>query len=238
MSAERLDVQHLRLAGEDAGEHLCWSCQRQTPPQPFCVNCSKLQPFPAETDYFSLFGLERKLSLDQSELEARFYELSRAFHPDFFQQRSRNEQRLSLEYAAMVNRAYRTLRDPWARAEYLIHLEQGVAADIRAEAPGALLEEVLEAQDLIESARRGSADAGRRDELRAVRERFAAAQEELVRQLEALFQHWDETLGAAALSDQERRQKRQAVIQGLHHGLSQRKYLANVVRDIDAVLEA
>jgi len=37
------------------------------------------------TDYFEVFGLPRKLSLDLQELQRRFYDLSRRHHPDFHQ---------------------------------------------------------------------------------------------------------------------------------------------------------
>ena len=56
-------------------------------------------------DYFAVFGLPRKVGLDREEMERRFYELSRKFHPDFFQSATPAEQAKSLEQSALVNPA-------------------------------------------------------------------------------------------------------------------------------------
>ena len=69
----------------------------------------------AGVDYFSFFGLERKLGLDVSALERRFYELSWKLHPDNFHNASAEEQAASLEKASVLNDAWRTLRDPVSR---------------------------------------------------------------------------------------------------------------------------
>ena len=70
-------------------------------------------------------------TIDPEMLEAKFYELSRAFHPDFYQNKSETEQAISLSNAATLNTAYRTLRDPIQRAEYLLDLEAGAVKEIR-----------------------------------------------------------------------------------------------------------
>src|SRR5947209_2347425 len=84
---------------------------------------SPIEPFPPGTDYFSALGLPRKLVIDLRDLERRYYELSRRFHPDFFQSAPTRERLASLENSALINKAYHTLRDPLARAEYLVRLE-------------------------------------------------------------------------------------------------------------------
>jgi len=107
------------------------------------------------TDYFEVFGLERKLEVDVSALQRRFYALSRQHHPDFHQMASEDEQAGALERSALVNRAYRTLRDPLARLAYLISLENGTGPDdpARAKAPMDLLAEMLEIQEALEEAK-------------------------------------------------------------------------------------
>ena len=102
---------------------MCWHCQSEVTGEYFCERCVKVQPVSKETDYFTCLGLPRRLTLDQQKLEAKFYELSRAFHPDFYQNKSETEQAISLGNAAMLNTAYRTLRDPIQRAEYLLALK-------------------------------------------------------------------------------------------------------------------
>ena len=64
------------------------------------------------TDYFTVFGLPRKLTVDADALQRRFYELSREHHPDFHQGTDAARQAEALARSALVNRAYRALRDP------------------------------------------------------------------------------------------------------------------------------
>ena len=56
-------------------------------------------------NYFEVFGLPRKLSLDLQELQRRFYDLSRRHHPDFHQTAGAEAQAAALEASALVNRA-------------------------------------------------------------------------------------------------------------------------------------
>ena len=123
---------------------MCWHCQSEVSGEYFCDRCVKVQPVSKELDYFTCFGFPRRLSIDQQQLESKFYELSRAFHPDFYQNKSGEEQTISLGNSAMLNTAYRTLRDPIQRAEYLLDLEAGAVKDIRTTPPADLFEEILE----------------------------------------------------------------------------------------------
>jgi molecular chaperone HscB len=74
-------------------------------------------------DYFSLFGLPRKLWIEMSTLEKKFLELSWKLHPDKFVNASPADQELSLKGSSELNDAYRVLRDPVARIAYLLELE-------------------------------------------------------------------------------------------------------------------
>ena len=76
-------------------------------------------------NYFEVFELPRRLAIDAGDLQRRFYELSRQHHPDFHQAATPADQAAALERSALVNVAYRHLRDPIARAEYLVQLEEG-----------------------------------------------------------------------------------------------------------------
>ena len=71
-------------------------------------------------DYFSVFGLPRKLAIDTAELQRRFYALAREHHPDFHQAAPPEELARVEATSALVNTAYRTLRDPIARVDYLV----------------------------------------------------------------------------------------------------------------------
>src|SRR5215467_5560784 len=109
------------------------------------------------TDYFEVFGLPRKLRIDPEALQRSFYELSRRHHPDFHQGAGAEAQARALEASALVNRAYRALRDPLARVEYLIALEEGrelrEETTAKAKVPTDLLAEMLEVQEALEEAK-------------------------------------------------------------------------------------
>ena len=66
-------------------------------------------------DYFEFFDLPRNLAIDTKDLEKRFYALSRQLHPDLHSRKSAAERDYALESTAVLNDAYRTLRDPIAR---------------------------------------------------------------------------------------------------------------------------
>ena len=91
-------------------DHRCWSCGDMRA-EHFCAECGHVQP--AEpTDFFSFFGLPRKLELDEAALEHEFHALSRKLHPDVYSRASAREQAWSLEKTSQLNDAYRTLEGP------------------------------------------------------------------------------------------------------------------------------
>jgi Fe-S protein assembly co-chaperone HscB len=131
----------------------CWSCGTMRAVH-FCSSCGKVQP-PVPVDYFTFFGFPRKLNLDTAALEKEFYALSRRLHPDVFGQAETRERTWSLEQSSMLNDAYRTLKDPIKRTEYLLRLEgveleeQSKQATEKARATGELKKQVVP-PDLLE----------------------------------------------------------------------------------------
>ncbi len=196
------------------------------------------------------FSLPRHLNVNLPELEKSFYAQSRRLHPDRFAGRPAEEQAEALARSSALNDAYRTLRDPIGRTEYLLSLEgvhmeeQSRAATDAARAAGTekkqvappdLLEEAFELNMQLEEMRfaRG---AGEKDEaverdLQAARGRYTAMLNDLGEQLKALWTSWDaaenasDTIGKAAA--------RQAMVALLNR----RAYVRNLVRDVHAVLE-
>ena len=79
-------------------------------------------------NHFELFGLPVDFTVDAERLGERYRELQRSVHPDRFASGSDQERRLSMQRAAQINEAYRALKDPLARARYLLELN-GVAMD-------------------------------------------------------------------------------------------------------------
>ena len=82
-------------------------------------------------------------------LEREFYRLSRRLHPDVYARASQQEQDWSLANSSLLNDAYRTLKNPVKRTEYLLKLEGIVSPDQGGtkredRVPADLLEEVFE----------------------------------------------------------------------------------------------
>src|SRR5882757_9998303 len=136
---------------------ICWNCNNEIDGEHFCQQCGKIQPLGPGEDYFSFLGYSnRRLDIDNAELERKFYSFSRQFHPDFFQQSSDLEKESSLEKSSLLNDAYRTLKDPVKRAEYIIQLE---CAEIgKAQAPPDLLAEMFELNEQFEELRDAKRD--------------------------------------------------------------------------------
>ena len=206
----------------------CWSCGAVAPAGDLCPECGRLQPFPA-SDHWTVLGLERRLDLERPDLEQRFHRLNRRLHPDYFRLRSPEEQGISLEASAAVNAAYRALRDPVGRVEYLLELEgMGLGTAGQARPPADLFEEILELQEArmeLQTADAATAPAlrARLEEARTELEsRRARAEAELT----ACFPEWD------AGDDAVRRR----VLGRMRDILATRAYLRTVIRDLGAAL--
>lgn len=221
---------------------MCWHCQSEVTGEYYCGQCVKVQPLSKELDYFTCLGLPRLLGIDLAKLEAKYYELSRAFHPDFFQNKTETEKQISLGNAALLNTAYRTLKDPVQRAEYLLKLEAGSGKEIRNSPPADLFEEILELQEDLEAFRSASAaghdqDAARhRTKLLADRERLERRQQAMDAKLAGLFAKWDTIQSRAPQPDALRPQKDE-VLKEMRELLSNRTYLRNILGDLVATLE-
>jgi molecular chaperone HscB len=201
----------------------------------FCPQCTKILPLPRHTDYYGFLGLPRKLNLDVGDLEQRFRGLSRQFHPDYFYNATPGERRASLERSSYLNDAYRTLRNPVARIEYLLQLE-GLAAKSAHEAsrqvPPALLEEVFalneeldEIRELRESGVPGAPWQARLERARQPIEAKRAAHEAELQELAARHD---------AATDDERRQ----VLEALRDRFLERNYITNLLAGIERELSS
>lgn len=183
-------------------------------------------------NYFEVFGLERRLGIDQGELQRRFYELSRRHHPDFHQGAAPADQARALEASALVNAAYRTLRDPIGRVDYLVRLEEGretrEGATAKPKAPPALLQEMFEIQEALQEAKAGGFGAAEREILTGQRERLLVRyRDEEARLAGPLSDAWDggDAAGHARL------------LAELKESLARLAYLKTVIDDLGAVLD-
>jgi molecular chaperone HscB len=193
----------------------------------FCPQCTKILPLPRTADYFSFLGLPRKLTVDAADLEQRFRALSRQFHPDFFYNATTAERRASLERSSYLNDAYRTIKRPASRIEYLLKLE-GLGAANPAEAskqvPPGLLEEVFalneELDEIREQRASGAPAAEWQARLERARQPIEVKRVEHEKQLEALAAQWDASGGPD-------------VLQALRDQFLERNYIHNLLEGIE-----
>lgn len=214
----------------------CRNCGAGAPiDEHFCPNCSRILALGRHGDYFTFLGLPKRLRLDTQELEARFRELSRQFHPDYYYNATAAERLASLERSSYLNDAYRTLRNPVSRIEHLLAIEgmelpKSDAASTAGKVPPALLEEVFELNeelDAIREAREAGADvATLRRRLDAARLPIERKREAHERQLQELSARWD---GHADAGGNDSR----ATLAALRDRLLERNYINNLLAAID-----
>ena len=82
-------------------------------------------------NHFELFGLPERFRCDGAALERAYHRLQGEVHPDRHATSGEKDQRLALQSSARVNEAYRALKDPVARAQYLLTLRGIDALDER-----------------------------------------------------------------------------------------------------------
>jgi len=215
---------------------VCWSCHERSLGTHFCSSCGKLQQIPQSLDYFSIFELPKKLWIEMGSLEKKFLQLSWKLHPDNFVNASETERELSLKQSSELNDAYRVLRDPVARVEYLLGIEgMRKEGEHKQQAPPELLEEVFELNESLDELREAKAAAG---DLTALKARLEAAeknfQEKLVEvdsQLQSTARKWDAAIDTNA--DEAGRKK---IMARMNEHLNRRAYIRNLVTNVQKEL--
>jgi molecular chaperone HscB len=230
----------------------CWSCGSMRAAH-FCESCGKVQP-PAPVDYFSFFGLPAKLTIDVAALEKEFYQLSRKLHPDLNARSGSQEQQWSLEQSSLLNDAYRTLRDPIKRTQYLLKLEgveleeQSKSATEQARATGAvkqqivppdLLEEVFELNMQLEELKMNKQmeedDAALTAEIARHKIVLEEKYESLLQELQSYWKQWDALMERnPGAESAERKEITGKMVDVLNRG----NYIRNLVRDVNTALES
>jgi len=216
----------------------CWSCSiSHVESSLFCPHCSKIQP-PPGGDYFSVFHLSPRLNLELSQLEQEFHRLSRRLHPDRYARALENEREWSLADTALVNDAYRTLRDPIRRTEYLLKLVGAEIGEVHSgrdrkdpsRVPADLLEEAFELNMQLEEMRfakqAGAKDPDLELQLANAKQKFTALLSEVDSSLHTQWTAWDN-------GDDATRKPLQKSMVAL---LDRRRYLSNLVRDVNETL--
>src|SRR5439155_10045725 len=212
----------------------CRSCGAGAPvDEHFCPQCSRILALGRHGDYFSFLGLPRKLVIDPNELERRFRELSRKFHPDYFYNASPTERLASLERSSYLNDAYRALRNPVSRIEHLLAIEglpSAKSEEGQAKVPPSLLEEVFalnEELDEIRELRESGTDPDKlRTRLEKARAPIDTKRDEHERQLKEMSARWDSQESAPA-------PEKRATLDALRERLLERNYINNLLATIE-----
>ena len=201
---------------------LCFHCGKPAADQLVCQGCGVVEPAAQEPDYFDVFSLPRRLTIDLADLEQRYYALSRRLHPDLCHDRPAAEQAASLRMTALVNRAYRTLRDPVQRGLYWLQLHGESLGRDNERVASALAARVFEVQEQLEALRAaqavGTAEGAIR-EMQAVRDELRGDLAACDERLTVNFTRTD----VAALADTKK------ILSELH-------YLRTLLRDVEKEL--
>jgi molecular chaperone HscB len=165
----------------------------------------------SEVDHFARLGLVRRFAIDRDALERAYLDQASRAHPDRVVGASTEIQRAAMEDSAAINAAYRVLRDPVARAEYLVALA-GIDLDSNDRRHGAphpshdFLVEMIERRDRLEE---------------ADTEQVASMRESVEAELD---EHFDAALAALEAGD-----AAQAALALVH-----RRYLQRFLDELDA----
>jgi molecular chaperone HscB len=184
------------------------------------------------SDHFAIFGLPRKLWLEMSRLEQKFLQLSWKLHPDNFVNASESERELSLKRSSELNDAYRVLRDPVARVEYLLEIEgERKEGQNKQQAPPELLEEVFELNESLDELREAKSSSSDLSELKAklqsAEQNFQEKLNEVDAQLQSAAQEWDAAVDANAAKE-----ARKKLMARMNELLNRRSYIRNLVANV------
>ena len=201
----------------------------------FCPSCGKIQPPARGADYFAFFGLPQKLTIELAPLEQRFHSLSWKLHPDHFVRATEQERQLSLDLSSLLNDAYRTLRDPVARVEYLLGLSgMRKEGQKKQQAPPELLEEVFELNESLDELREARASGGSESQMVGLRAKLESAQHKFESSLAGVDQElarvsaqWDAALDSGADIAAKRE-----LMERMNEVLNRRSYIRNLVNGV------
>jgi len=182
---------------------------------------------PTERNYFDVFGLPvDRLVIDIPQLEKRFLELSRKYHPDRFASKSPLENQIAHEYSSAVNNAYRTLKEPISRAKYVVERQLGSIEEKSAHVPPEMAEFFFEIHDVLDTIRESNGNAPE-SALKEVQKADRDLREK-VKELEARLQE------NFVVYDSAPEQKKLEKIKEI---LSERSYIRSFLRQIDNTLK-
>jgi curved DNA-binding protein CbpA len=213
----------------------CWRCSLEHPVAFFCPGCGAVQRPSGDSDYFALLGLPAHPAVDPAELERRYHELSRRLHPDRYQMAPVEEREASSRATAVLNSAFRTLRDLETRGRYWLAREGEQLGRDNNRVPPGLAAYVFEVQEQL-----GELREAQNGDRAAITSRLGETQRELLArrdreraQLDGLLRAWPDSSPEGAPPARVRAAARAE----LKRLLSELSYLGTLARDLDTALE-
>lgn len=202
----------------------CRRCSHEQTPAFFCTSCDAVQSLPSNADYLEVLGLPPRPAVDVEALRETWRNLSRRLHPDRFPDADPDDLRASVQGSALLNTAWKTLRDPEARGRWwLERAGEGLGKDNN-QVPAAIAARVFEVQEILAEFR---ADDAAREQVRTMRAELMTQREDGLRALDEAFADWP--LEPDSAGSHER-------LTALKARLSELSYLATLIRDVDRTL--
>lgn len=100
-------------------------------------------------NYFELFEIPVSLQIDANELQKKYFELQKKYHPDFFSNADENEQADMLERSSMINKAIKTFKDGDETIKYVLQLKSLLQEEEKYELPPEFLIEMMELNETL-----------------------------------------------------------------------------------------
>jgi molecular chaperone HscB len=205
----------------------CPHCKEEVHATEFCPLCGRILPVPATESYFEILGYDREsLVVNLADLERRFFDLSKKFHPDRFASKSALEVQVSQDRSSAINNAYRTLKNPISRAKYFVEKELGSIEEKSATVPMDMADLFFEVQDVLDTIREsnGNPPENAVKEVEKAEAELIEKVKELEKSLELTFSEYD------AAPDPKTMEKIKAI-------LSERSYIKSFLRQVDSVMK-
>jgi len=100
-------------------------------------------------NYFELFEIPVQLKVDKTSLSARYFALSKKYHPDYFINAGEEEQAIVLEKSALLNKAWKTFQNPDETIKYVLQIKGLMEEEEKFELPPDFLMEVMEINEQL-----------------------------------------------------------------------------------------
>jgi molecular chaperone HscB len=213
--------------------HRCWRCGAERPAELVCASCGSIHRLRDEIDYFSALGLPDHPAVDSQQLESSYYALSRQLHPDRHQTSDPDQLAASVRASALLNQAYRTLRDVESRGRYWLKRQGDDLGKDNNRVPPSLAAFVFDVQEKLGRLRNADADErpGLRRELDETHDEIEKQIRDERDALTELLHEWptvDEGEDSQPSADRSRQLKRR---------LSELSYLKTLDREVRSGLE-